>query len=154
MSCNRGRPRKNRPLFEVKDYVEFTSDSDSDCFNIQENVPYNVNVNVQSAEERPRQDVEAVSIHTSSFPLYQHDDQDEEASSTYSVASNFPPDVPDLQQEQQQQPDDVSSTYSMESDPQSDAPIMNADGVQHNPDDDSDHDVENETYDSILEKLM
>ena len=44
MSSRPGRPRKNQPLYAVRDWVEYTSDSDSDFNNVQENVPYQVQV--------------------------------------------------------------------------------------------------------------
>ena len=38
----RGRPRKNKTLFTVRNWIEYTSDSDSDSNNIQQNVPYEI----------------------------------------------------------------------------------------------------------------
>ena len=38
----RGRPRKDQCLYKVKDWIEYTSDSDSDCYNVQRNAPYEV----------------------------------------------------------------------------------------------------------------
>ena len=38
----RGRPRKRQRLFTVKNYIEYTSDSDSDLDNIRHNVTYEI----------------------------------------------------------------------------------------------------------------
>ena len=37
-----GRPRKRQSLFIVKDFIEYTSDSDSDANNVQHNVNYEI----------------------------------------------------------------------------------------------------------------
>ena len=42
MSSRPGRPRKKQPLYAVRDWIEYTSDSDSDFNNVQENVPLEV----------------------------------------------------------------------------------------------------------------
>lgn len=39
----RGRPRKGHSLFVVKNYIEYTSDSESDIYNVQHNVSYEIN---------------------------------------------------------------------------------------------------------------
>lgn len=38
----RGRPRKRKSLFSVRNYIEYTSDSDSDVNNIHQNVSYEI----------------------------------------------------------------------------------------------------------------
>lgn len=50
----RGRPRKDQPLFLIKDLIEYTSDSDSDYNNLQNNRPYDVSqVNNHRQDEYP-----------------------------------------------------------------------------------------------------
>lgn len=48
----RGRPRKNKSLFSVKDLVEYTSDSESDVYNIQHNAMYEVSTPQTPDRER------------------------------------------------------------------------------------------------------
>lgn len=39
----KGRPRKPRLLYHVKNWIEYTSDSDSDFNNVHRNVSYEIN---------------------------------------------------------------------------------------------------------------
>ena len=50
--ASKGRPRKDRPLYMVKDWIEYTSDSDSDCNNVQKNVLYDIGSTRRQEEEQ------------------------------------------------------------------------------------------------------
>lgn len=89
----RGRPRKNQPLYTVQDWIEYTSDSDSDTNNVQnsslldvsmaeqrlpvENVQEPILLNheqpLQHQQEHEHEQQQWEQIHRSSHPSPQQD---------------------------------------------------------------------------------
>ena len=64
----RGRPRKRRSLFTVKNFIEYTSDSDSDINNVQHNVMHEVGTSRSiSGQNAERTDQE------NAAPLYEQE---------------------------------------------------------------------------------
>lgn len=54
----RGRPRKNFSLYSITDLIEYTSDSETDNFNVRQNVSYEVSVRDRSPLRNPSRDVQ------------------------------------------------------------------------------------------------
>ena len=56
----RGRPRKTHSLFTVKNFIEYTSDSESDEYNVQHNVRYEVQPGLASFPDQQGDQVNSV----------------------------------------------------------------------------------------------
>ena len=166
MSSNRGRPRKNRPLYAIKDWVEYTSDSDSDCNNIHQNLehvqPQLPEVQQASNSRHSLPEVQQASTSRNSLPEVQL----EENSSTDSDASyqgrndddehpNEPlSDVTTDHEEQENDENMYSQASNFPTDNEEQGPNfpINEDNDEFDLRDD-DNDQEVEDYDTILNKL-
>ena len=166
----RGRPRKRRSLFTVKNFIEYTSDSDSDINNVQHNVMHEVgtsrSISGQNAERTDQENAaplyeqengESISSDLegqmdNGGPLYEQ----ENGESIYSdkedgESINSEHDYPDqhLQQEhgnehgQEQQQQQLDQQEQQQQNDVSDSG-SDTDDDSHNGEDD---------YDSIMEKL-
>ena len=84
MSSRPGRPRKQQPLYAVTDWVEYTSDSDSDSNNVHKNVHFIDQTSIQYIQHAAPSLAEANA--SNSHETYNHPWQASEAEQ----ASNSP----------------------------------------------------------------
>ena len=156
----RGRPRKNNSLFSFKDLVEYTSDSESDVYNIQHNAQYEVLI--PESPERPRSPLRR--RQDSPSPVRQGQQVDEHQGQD-DLEVHHEPQVQDAEPEErhrvqpdQEIPGDVNEPMEMEV-----AELEERHQVQErvevdndfdeNSSEDEDFNFDMEDYDSIYEKI-